>query len=228
MSVIACLGAGVEGLPILARVKALGHQLVVVDGNPDAPGRRLADTFVEASCYDIDQTINGLERLALKSVVRDTPWPYNAVLCCAIDAPNVAAAVAEHFHLPGLTPAQAALSCNKLAQKQALRVASVLVPQFASESGSFRASRAVLKPIDSRGSRGVSIVEMEDSKMFYRPLELLSLYLLYEGDICVLFLQSIVLATIFQTKRYVPLYSYCLGLFYLFLLISCLAYLKYF
>src|SRR3990167_2353912 len=87
MSTLVCLGAGIEGLPILERVKALGHRLVVVDGNPDAPGRKLSQFFVEASCYDAKQTINVLARLAGPSVVRARAWPYDGVLCCAIDAP---------------------------------------------------------------------------------------------------------------------------------------------
>ena len=164
MSVIVCLGAGVEGLPILARAKALGCRLVVVDGNPQAPGFALADVAVVASCYDAAATVDAI----------NLGYHPDGVLCCAVDAPNVAAWVAQEFDLPGLTPTQAALSCDKFLQKRALHAAGVPVPQFseialtsvknvvvidnsAKSDWPLDISGLVLKPIDNRGARGVRL-----------------------------------------------------------------------
>jgi len=179
MSTLVCLGAGIEGLPILERVKALGHRLVVVDGNPDAPGRKLSQFFVEASCYDAKQTINVLARLAGPSVVRARAWPYDGVLCCAIDAPHVAAAVAARFGLPGLTVEQAALSCDKVDQFMRLAEAGISVPPDAALTfygavetpmGTLpldlnpytieKMGDVVIKPADSRGGRGVQLLNL--------------------------------------------------------------------
>ena len=163
-----CLGGGLEGLPILQRAKALGHRLVVVDGRADAPGMALADVPVVASCYDPAATVAALVKV---------DEPLNGIICAAVDAPHVAAAVAEYAGLPGLTPAQAALSVDKLAQKRALRGRGLPVPDFVSLRGddygdSMRGAYiawgaiwdgkpAVIKPNDSRGARGVSMVYTE-------------------------------------------------------------------
>src|SRR3990167_6811649 len=179
MSTLVCLGAGIEGLPILERVKALGHRLVVVDGNPDAPGRKLSQFFVEASCYDAKQTINVLARLAGPSVVRARAWPYDGVLCCAIDATHVAAAVAARFGLPGLTVEQAALSCDKVDQFMRLAEAGNSVPPdgaltfyggVETPMGTLpldlnpytieKMGDVVIKPADSRGGRGVQLLNL--------------------------------------------------------------------
>lgn len=138
MSTLICLGGGIEGLPILERAKALGHRLVVVDGNPNAPGMALADWRVVASCYDPRATVEGVRKLEEH---------VDGVLCCAIDAPLVAATVAEEYHLPGQHQVQALLSVDKVFQKAALRSAGLPVPDF------HPWQRIVVKPPNMRGAR---------------------------------------------------------------------------
>lgn len=140
MARLICLGGGIEGLPILQRARALGHDLIVVDGNPKAPGMVLGRPVV-ASCYDPHETV-----LRLAGVQAD------GVICCAIDAPHVAAAVAAAFGLPGLTPERAFRSVNKPEQKRILS-SVVDVPSM------MRWPRIVVKPPDSRGARGVRLLD---------------------------------------------------------------------
>lgn len=159
MATVICLGGGIEGLPILERVKALGHRLVVVDGNALAPGMALADFRVIASCYDVEATVAALRQLAI---------PYGAVICAAVDAPHVAAAVARRaevsgWRMPGLTPEQAALGVDKYLQKHLLRDAGLPVPdfwQFGNQSTTV--GTVVIKPVDSRGARGVVLIKPGD------------------------------------------------------------------
>jgi biotin carboxylase len=156
MSTLICLGAGLEGLPILKRAKAMGHRLVVVDGNPDAPGMALGDMRVWASCYDAHAVLAALES-------EFGGFHFDGVLCCAVDAPHVAAAVAAAFHLPGLTPERAALSVDKLAQKRALSAAGLPVPNCYEVGNAYiRDDFQVIKPADSRGARGVALL-MKDA-----------------------------------------------------------------
>lgn len=169
MSTLICLGGGIEGLPILQRAKALGHRLVVVDGNPNAPGFAIADLCAVASCYDVTATVRELDIIAA---------PYDGVLCCAIDAPDVAAAVKAAYGLPGLPPPQAALSADKLAQKRCLRAAGLPVPDFREflfnagpyyDAEQFVNRPTIVKPVDSRGARGVSLVGVGED--IYPPYE---------------------------------------------------------
>lgn len=155
MSTVICLGGGIEGLPILQRAKAMGHQLVVVDGNPAAPGFALADRAVLASCYDVVATVEALKAFWPPALPRP-----DGVLCCAIDAPDVAAGVAARFGLPGLRGDVAALSADKVAQKTVLRAAGLPVPDFVASGDVARylGPAVVVKPVDSRGARGVQVV----------------------------------------------------------------------
>lgn len=145
---IICLGAGIEGVPIIRRVVEMGHRAIVLDANPAALGMALADVPVVASCYDANDTVRALV---------EADGHYDAVLCAAVDAPHVAAIVAEYYDLPGLTRQQAALSVDKLAQKGVLQAAGLPVPAFAeiTQVAGWPAWGAIVKPVDSRGARGV-------------------------------------------------------------------------
>lgn len=146
---VVALGGGIESLPILERIRALGHRLIVVDASPSAPGLRLADVPILASCYDAAAALAALDAAEVQS---------DAVLCAATDTPHVAAAIAEGYDLPGLTRAEARLSVDKLAQKRALRLAGLPVPEFCELFTDFPvppAHMTVFKPANSRGARGV-------------------------------------------------------------------------
>jgi biotin carboxylase len=176
VAVIILLGGGVENLPIIARARALGHTTVVVDGSAAAPGFALADVPVLASCYDAAATL-----WALASVADLRPA---GVLCAGVDAPHVAAAVAAAYGLPGLKPAAAALSVDKYNQKEALRDAGLPVPDFwtITKWGEQRMvsghhqnkdisgwdhynTRSIVKPVDSRGARGVTLLSEKPDKV---------------------------------------------------------------
>ena len=89
--------------------------------------------------------------------------PDDGVICVAADAPLTAALVAERLKLPGISCATAILACDKLAMKQRFKERAVNVPWFAPLSSvaelealiAERGPHLVIKPVDSRGSRGV-------------------------------------------------------------------------
>jgi len=181
MKTIIALGGSIEAMPILRKIKDMGHRLVVVDGNPDAPGFSLAERGAVASCYSPTETVNALKSLDEK---------IDGVLCAAIDAPHVAAAVAEAFGLPGLTVEQAALGADKVNQIEKLARAGIPVPDFtATYYGSITLptgetvpldinpdsvigmGRAVIKPTDSRGARGVTVIEPKNWSDVFRACE---------------------------------------------------------
>ena len=168
MKTIVILGSSSESCHIIRRARDLGLRTVVVDANPEAPGFQIADRVAIASCYHAEPAIRELERIGKH---------YDGVLCACVDAPYVAAAVAERFGLPGLTPERAKLSMDKMEQKKVLRKQSIPVPDFGRmdksfihENGlsiycdpgnkaigwwDFEFDENVVKPQDSRGGRGV-------------------------------------------------------------------------
>ena len=150
------ISGGIEALPGIRRAREMGLRVVVTDGDPDAPGIALADDHRVASTMDAGATLAAAREL-------DARHGLDGVMTLASDTPRAVAAVAADLGLPGPTPETARLATDKLAMKEALREHGVPVPDFAAcESGDHLADIArswgfplCLKPVDSRGSRGV-------------------------------------------------------------------------
>ena len=151
------VGGGIEAVPGLQKAKALGLHVAVSDTNPDAPGFRCADDRILASTYDIEQTVSEARRY--HRAVR----PIDGVMCIASDIPLTVASVAHSLNLPTIPLEAARLASDKLAMKRKFAADGVPVPWFAAlnsavqlkASARDRAFPLVIKPVDSRGARGV-------------------------------------------------------------------------
>lgn len=150
------VGGGREALPGFARLRALGARLAVSDRDPAAPGFALADERLLASTYDAEATVAAARALHAR-------LPLDGVLTIAADVPVTVASVADALGLPGLPLAAARRGADKLAMKEALRAGGVPVPEFAPVASAADLSSAlrriglpaIVKPVDSRGARGV-------------------------------------------------------------------------
>ena len=151
------VGGGIEAVPSVRRAKEMGLFVVVADGNPAAPAFGLADATVVVSTYDEA----GMAERAAGFSARERP--VDGVFAASADVPRTVARVAEALGLPGISRATAELAADKLAMKRHLRAAGIAVPEFwpvASVDelrGCFAPAggRLVIKPVDSRGARGV-------------------------------------------------------------------------
>lgn len=176
MANLICLGGGVESVPIIQRVKEMGHRAVVVDKNNEALAFSIADRAVVASCYDADEACEA---------IRDDQWShahidYGGVLCCAVDAPVVAAEISREYGLPGISVEASLFGQNKYAQKYELERLSINIPLYAvpvlgiKKDGSTEClidnnNGWVIKPVDSRGGRGViRVTKSVDPTWAYR------------------------------------------------------------
>ncbi len=154
------VSGGVEALPGIRRARELGLHVVVSDGSPDAPGLRAADDRLLASTYDVAATVAAARRYHRE--VR----PLDGVTCIASDVPVTVAAVAAELGLPGVPLEAAHLSADKLAMKRRLAERGVAVPWFAEALTAADLRRhvaaqgypLVVKPVDSRGARGVLLL----------------------------------------------------------------------
>jgi biotin carboxylase len=148
---------GIEATHGIARAKELGHHVVVSDINPDAPGFAIADDRIIASTYDAEATTAAAVEYARK--VR----PINGVICIGADVPLTVATVANRLSLPGISIEAARTAGDKLAMKRAFAACGVAIPWFSPvESADHlkqivmeRGRGLVVKPVDSRGGRGV-------------------------------------------------------------------------
>jgi biotin carboxylase len=159
------ISGGIEAVDAARRAKELGHTVVVSDRDPQAPGFAFADSCLIADVYGATETAAAAERYSRKIRKID------GVICVAADAPVTAATVAQRLHIPGLPVHVAELACDKLAMKKCFVSAGVAVPWFAEVSTPQELQRVVIargrdlviKPVDSRGSRGVQrVAQIED------------------------------------------------------------------
>ncbi len=134
----------------------MGLRVVASDADPEAPGFELADDRVLASVYDVEATVRAARSLHAQR-------PIAGVLCIGVDATCTVAAVAEALGLESVSMDVARRTTDKLAMKERLRADGIPIPWFAPiQSASelrghvdLRRLPLVLKPVDSRGSRGV-------------------------------------------------------------------------
>jgi biotin carboxylase len=157
MKTLLIVSGGIEAADAVRRARQMGLHVVVSDRDPDAPGFALADDRLIADVYGPEETAAAAERYHREVRAID------GVLCVAADAPVTAALVAERLNLPGISVEVAKRACDKLAMKRTFKAAGVPVPWFApvADDTELRVliaehgSDLVIKPVDSRGSRGV-------------------------------------------------------------------------
>jgi len=160
MKTILLIGGGIETISGVDQLHEMGLRVVVVDRDPNCPCRDIADDILVASTYDVQAVV-------------EQAWGYHqlnrridAVMCLATDVPITAYEVAHVLDLPNIGWYAAAVGADKLLMKMILATAGVLVPHYVpvySYAGLdrfrndvySRGSSWVVKPVDSRGARGV-------------------------------------------------------------------------
>lgn len=157
---VAVLGGGKDSLGIIRRIKEMGFYTLVFDYDENAPARKyLADHFVKLSCYDAWDI--------LRYFKLQTLWQPSAVLCAGTDCPDVMAVLNKHFSLAGPKRRTAEISTNKWMQKKLFSEAGIRIPPWVAGIDANKKLTAkewvVVKPVSSRGSRGVSRVKPDET-----------------------------------------------------------------
>jgi biotin carboxylase len=135
----------------------MGLHVVVSDGSAAAPCLAEADDAIIASTYDVDATVAAAREYS--RAVR----PLDGVTSVAADVPMTVARVAEALGLAGIPVEAARLAADKVAMKQRFAERGIPIPWFApiAKADELKAAVAerglplVVKPVDSRGARGV-------------------------------------------------------------------------
>jgi len=158
---ILIIGAGIEACEGIKVAKSMGLGLAIADGNPAAPGLALADWPIIESTYD------GAAILSRTRELQAVGIDIHGVIAMCADVPLSAATVSNALNLPGLSLESAFLVSDKLAMKNKLKAAGIPIPRFADVTDkSMLITQAnnigfplVIKPVDSRGARGVQLIE---------------------------------------------------------------------
>ena len=168
------ISGGIEAADAARRAREMGYYVVVSDRDHLAPGFQFADSRLIADVYGATETAAAAERFSRKIRKID------GVICVAADAPVTAATVIGRLGLPGISLATAQLASDKLAMKRRFAECGVPVPWFSEIATPQALQRIaiergrdlVIKPVDSRGSRGVQrvarVADLEKAFWFAR------------------------------------------------------------
>lgn len=155
------LGGGSSQITAFRRAGELGYTTILADQDPNAPARRIADLFVNASTFDVAAVVRGAIEMAV-----------DAILAVGTDQPvYTAAAASAEIGLPFPLSVEQALSVtNKRVMKRIFNERgiptarwSLLSPPLEQWKGDEwgttppepLAPPYVVKPVDSQGQRGI-------------------------------------------------------------------------
>jgi biotin carboxylase len=164
MKTLWIVSGGTEAIPGIVRAKEMGLHVVVSDGNEAAPGFAFADEAIIASTYDVQATVAAALRY------HTTKRCIDGIISIASDVPATVAAVACELGLPGIDVESAFLASDKMAMKRCFVQHGIPIPWF-SEVESLeqlqqivadRGFPLIIKPVDSRGARGVLLLQGKD------------------------------------------------------------------
>ena len=156
------IGAGPEQVAGILKARSMGLRVFVIDANPNARAIKFAHRFFNVSTHDYEAAVE-------LAVWLNGRFRLDGVATIGVDAPRTLAAISEKLGFFGPSWETALFCSDKLLQKQALSRAGLPVPEFRlidshqdTEEMLERCGALVLKPTDSRGSRGV--VQLHSSR----------------------------------------------------------------
>lgn len=150
------IGAGWEQFALFETIKKYGHSIVATHANQDAESFKLADICYVRDSRDVRAHIRIAETHQIDAVVTDN-CDYSLY---------TASVVASKLGLPFTSVKSALFSNDKYMQRRACLSSGVLQPEFycvrTPEEALSAAERigypVVIKPVDSRGTFGVTVV----------------------------------------------------------------------
>lgn len=160
------LGAGIEQTIAIKLAQEMKLKVIAIDGNPKAPGLKIANVGINADIKDV------------KAIIRiGKNYEIDGVMSHAVEIPQVVAKVAKALNLPGLDPKVAERATNKLKRIRCLTKYKIPCPRFEIAKTIREAEKkakkigfpCVIKPIDNAGARGAQKVnKIEEIRRTFR------------------------------------------------------------
>lgn len=161
---ILIIGAGVEQIPGIIRLKEIGFNVFSTDININAPAFKYCKDHKIASTMNISETIIKAKELDLK-------YKLDGVMTFAADVPLTVVKTAQALSLWSISENTAKISSCKILMKNVLKKNSIPVPDY-KEIKKFEEifdfiddsqNSYIIKPSDSRGARGVIRLNKKDN-----------------------------------------------------------------
>ncbi len=156
------VGGGQETIPGVKVAKEMGLSVIVSDISEAAPCVKLADHFLLADTYSVEDTLREVKIFCKKHRSID------GVICMASDVPLTVAMVAKELGLPGIPIEAAKIVTDKVLMKDCFKASHLPIPWYSEVQDAKQLKQIVrdkalpliIKPVDSRGARGV--LKLED------------------------------------------------------------------
>jgi len=156
MKKLLILGAMEMHVPLILRAKELGYYVIVCDYIPEAPGHKLADESYLDSTTDLNAILTLSQKLKIDGIMTYNSDP----------AAPTAAYVAEKMGLPGNPYRTVQIMSEKNLFREFLKDNNLNYPRFGNYQNKEEALQhlddfdypVILKPVDSSGSKGVTVV----------------------------------------------------------------------
>ena len=154
------IGGGKEAIPGVKCAKKIGYTTIISDKSQKAPAKEYADYFIKASTYDHKETIK--KALTFNKKIKKI----DGVMSLSADVPFTVASVAKKLKLRSIPLRAAKIFSNKYLMKKKFEEIGVLIPKFHLirnikdlKNKVYHFKTSIIKPVDSRGARGVFIVD---------------------------------------------------------------------
>lgn len=152
------IGGGEEAIPAFEKAREMGLRIICFDGNDSCPGFKVSDAYEVIDTYDYQGCAD----------IADLKYPeISGVLSVGADVPVSVAAVGERLGLNTVSMDVAMCVSDKVIMKDMFSTANLPIPEYraVSEPSEIKefltkhGGRVVVKPTDSRGARGVVVVD---------------------------------------------------------------------
>jgi len=158
------LGASNDQLFMINSAHEMGLITVVVDGNANAPGLKIANYSKALDFSNTQAVINYCQELIEEGV------NLSGVLTMGSDIPHLLATIAAPFAWVAPSFDTAKITTNKFLMKERFKAHNITVPAYALITNSseieaywqaWQCDSIIIKPVDAAGSRGVSICKQK-------------------------------------------------------------------
>lgn len=144
-------------IPVIEKIKEMGHKALVVNPYENSPCFAYADGHLQANIFDMERVLQYAKEQQIDAVISDE---------CDIAMPLVAQ-IGKHFNLRALSPEMASLYTDKFLMREFCKANGLKYPEYklcktAEEAESFLQQLGrpiIIKPLDSNASHGVFKVE---------------------------------------------------------------------
>ncbi|HBZ35826.1 MAG TPA: hypothetical protein DEO33_05365 [Rikenellaceae bacterium] len=147
-------------IPIIKKIKSMGHRALVVNPYEDSPAFPYADGHLQADIFDFERCLAYCKEQDVSAVISDESDIAMPVVAC----------LANELGVPSLGVESARLFTDKFMMREFSKKNGLLYPEYRMCSSPEDAiellqqirHKLIIKPLDSNSSRGVFIVSSEE------------------------------------------------------------------